>query len=109
MSNYIAPIAAELGITGIAWHALRRLNNSVMFDEGVDVAVRMDRLGHVTDRTNLNYSHAGDQAQLAASEAIERWLESARTELDKKRQARAQVLSPLLTVTQTVTQNGGLR
>ena len=80
-----------------------------MLNEGVDVATRMDRLGHVTDRVNLIYSHSGDEAQLAASEAIERRLEAAREGLEKKRQAASQAPSPLLTVTPTVTQNEGTR
>jgi integrase len=84
MSEHINLMAEELGIQGVHWHALRHLNNSLMMNEGVDVATRMDRLGHVTDRVNLIYSHAGDQAQLAASEAIERKLEAAREELEKK-------------------------
>jgi len=71
-----------------------------MLNEGVDVATRMDRLGHVTDRVNLIYSHSGDEAQLAASEAIERRLEATREGLEKKRQAAFHAPSPLLTVTQ---------
>ncbi len=78
-----------------------------MLNKGVDVATRMDRLGHVTDRVNLIYSHSGDKAQLAASEAIEPRLEAAREELEKKRQAASRAPSPLLTVTQTLTQNEG--
>ncbi len=46
-----------------------------MLKEGVDVKTRMDRLGHVSDKTNLIYSHVGDAAQLAASTAIDRCLE----------------------------------
>ena len=53
---------------------------------------------------NLIYSHSGDEAQMAASEAIERRLEAARDTLEKKR-AGFQAPSPLLTVTQTVTQS----
>jgi hypothetical protein len=85
------------------------LNNSLMMNEGVNVATRMDRLGHVTDRINLIYGHVGDQAQVAASEAIERKLEAARQELKKKQQAECQAKSPPLSVTQTVTQNEGAK
>ena len=105
MSQHVKPLAEELGMQRIHWHALRHLNNSLMMNEGVDVATRMDRLGHVTDRVNLIYSHSGDEAQMAASEAIERRLEAARDTLEKRRQAGFQALSPLLTVTQTVTPN----
>ena len=80
-----------------------------MMNEGVDVATRMDRLGHVTDRVNLIYGHVGDQAQRAASEAIERKLEAVREELEKKQQAGCQAQSPPLSVTQTVTQNEGTK
>ena len=104
MSQRIKPLDEELGIQRIHWHALRHLNNSLMMNEGMDVATRMDRLGHVTSRVNLIYSHSGDEAQLAASEAIERRLEAARDTLEKRRQAGFQALSPLLNVTQTVTQ-----
>ncbi len=65
----------------------------------------MDRLGHVSDKTNLMYSHVGDAAQVAASTAIERCLEAARKQLEEKRNAGSPAPSPLLTVTQTVTQN----
>ena len=104
MSQHVKPLAEELGMQRIHWHALRHLNNSLMMNEGMDVATRMDRLGHVTDRVNLIYSHSGDEARLAASEAIERRLEAARDTLEKRRQAGFQALSPLLNVTQTVTQ-----
>ncbi len=109
MSKHIKPIAESLGIMRVHWHALRHLNNSLMLNEGVDVATRMDRLGHVTDRVNLIYSHSGDAAQMAASGAIERRLEAARVCLEKERRAAPQAPSPLLTVTQTVTQNDGTR
>ena len=69
----------------IHWHALRHLNNSLMLeDEGVDVKTRMDRLGHTQDRVNIIYSHAGDQAQLAASEAVWQKLKPAESELKQK-------------------------
>ena len=100
MSKHIKPIAEKLGIQRIHWHALRHFNNSLMMNEGVDVATRMDRLGHVTDRVNLIYSHSGDEAQLAASEAIERRLETAREGLEKQGKGASQTTSPLLTVTQ---------
>ena len=64
-----------------------------MLDENADIATRKDRLGHTTDRVNLIYSHAGDQAQVAASEAIEKRLRTAREEVQKR-----------LTVHQTVHQ-----
>jgi integrase len=99
MSEHIMLIAEELGIQGVHWHALRHLNNSLMLNEGVDVATLMDRLGHVTDRVNLIYSHSGDEAQMAASKAIERRLDAAREGLEKKRQAASQTAHPLLTVT----------
>ncbi len=103
MSEHIKPIAEKLGIPRIHWHALRHLNNSLMMNEGVDVATRMDRLGHVSDRVNLIYSHSGDRAQLAASEAIERKLEAARERLENQQKGASRAPSPLLTVTQTVT------
>jgi len=63
MSQHVKPLAEELGMQRIHWQALRHLNNSLMMNEGVDVATRMDRLGHVTDRVDLIYSHSGDEAQ----------------------------------------------
>jgi site-specific recombinase XerD len=76
MTHHLRPIAENLGIAGVHWHALRHLNNTIMLDENVDIASRKDRLGHTTDRVNLIYSHAGDRAQLAASEAIEKRFEA---------------------------------
>ena len=61
--------------------ALRHCNNSMMLSEDVDVKTRMDRLGHVSENPNIMYSLVGDEAQLAASEAIERRLEKNREEL----------------------------
>ena len=81
MSKYIKPLAREAGIPELHWHALRHLNNSLMLNEGVDVKTRMDRLGHTHDRVNIIYSHAGDQAQLAASAAVWRRLKTAESEL----------------------------
>ena len=46
---------------------------------------------------NLIYSHAGDRAQLAASEAIEKRLEAVQEEVQKR-----------LSVTPTVTQQQGV-
>jgi integrase len=55
-----------------------------MLAAGVDVKTRMDRLGHVSENTNMIYSHVGDAAQLAASEAIWKRLEAARKEHRKR-------------------------
>ena len=93
MSHFIRPVAQKLGIDGVHWHALRHLNNTIMLDENVDIATRKDRLGHTTDSVNLIYAHAGDRAQLAASEAIEKRLEAVEAEVRRR-----------LSVTQTVTQ-----
>jgi len=107
MSEHIKPVAEKLGIQGIHWHALRHLNNSPMLNEGVDVATRMDRLGHVSDRVNLIYSHSEDQAQVAASQTIERRLDAARANLQEKRKAGSKAPLSLLSVTLTVTLNQG--
>jgi integrase len=80
MSKYIKPLARKLGIPELHWHALRHLNNSLMLNEGVDVKTRMDRLGHTQDRVNIIYSHAGDKAQKAASEAVWQTLKTAESE-----------------------------
>jgi len=80
MSKHIKPLARKLGIPELHWHALRHLNNSLMLNEGVDVRTRMDRLGHTHGRVNIIYSHAGDQAQLAASEAVWQKLKTVESE-----------------------------
>jgi len=108
MSEHIKPVADKLGIKGIRYHALRHLNNSLMLNEGVDVATRMDRLGHVSDQVNLIYSHSEDQAKVAASQAIERRLDAARADLQGKRKAGSKAPLSLLSVTLTVTPNQGL-
>ena len=105
MSKYVKPIADGLGIKGVRWNALRHLNNSIMLNEGVDVKVRQDRLGHVTDRVNMIYSHPDDASQVAASKAIERRLEAAKKKL---REAGSEAGSPALTVTHAVTQNSAV-
>jgi len=80
MSKHIKPLAHKFGIPELHWHALRHLNNSLMLNEGVDMKTRMDRLGHMQDRVNIIYSHAGDQAQLEASEAVWQKLKAAGSE-----------------------------
>jgi hypothetical protein len=40
----------------------------------------MDRLGNTHDRVNIIYSHAGDQAQVEASEAVWQKLKAAGSE-----------------------------
>lgn len=55
-----------------------------MLNEGVDVRTRMDRLGHPLDRVNIIYSHAGDQAQLAASAAVWQKLKTAESERNQQ-------------------------
>jgi hypothetical protein len=66
------------------------------------------RLGHVSDRVNLIYSHSEDQAQMAASQAIARSLDAARTDLQEKRKAGSKASLSLLSVTLTVTPNQGV-
>jgi integrase len=80
MSKDIKPLAYKLGIPELHWKALRHLNNSLMLNAGVDMKTRMDRLGHTHDRVNMIYSHAGDQAQIAASEAVWQTLKTAESE-----------------------------
>jgi hypothetical protein len=70
-----------------------------MLKERVDVATRMDRLGHVSDRVNLIYSYSEDQSQIADSEAIERRLDAARRGLQEKRKAGLEAPLSLLSVT----------
>jgi site-specific recombinase XerD len=89
MRKAIKPIAAKLGFPEIHWHALRHLNNSLMLNEGVDVKTRMDRLEHMHDRVNIIYSHAGDQAQLEASEAVGQKLKTAGSERNHRQPAAA--------------------
>ena len=104
MFEHTKPIVEKLGILRIHWHALRHLNNSLMLNEGGDVRIRIDRLGHLSDKTNLIYSHVGDAAQLVATTAIEQCLEAARKQLEERRNAGSLAPSPLLTVTRTETQ-----
>jgi hypothetical protein len=66
-----------------------------MLDENVDIATRKDRLGHTTDHVNLIYSHAGGQAQAAASETIEKRLKAAREEVQKRLTGHLEMDVPL--------------
>jgi len=70
-----------------------------MLNEGVGIATRMDRLGHVSDQVNLIYSHSEDQDQVAASQAIERSLDVARRKLQEKRKAGSEPPLSRLSVT----------
>jgi len=107
MSEHIKPIAKELGIQGVHWHAPRHLNNSLMLNEGVDVATRMDRLGHVTDRVNLisrtrETRRSRQRPRLSSGD----WKLPGEN-LRRGSQRGSQAPSGVLTVTQTVTQNQG--
>ncbi|MGO8736444.1 MAG: site-specific integrase [Terriglobia bacterium] len=84
MSKYIKPLAHELGIPELHLSALRHLNNSIMLNEGVDMKTRMERLGHTHERVNIIYSHVGDQAQIAASEAVWQTLKTAESECHRQ-------------------------
>src|SRR5437879_11953192 len=42
MSQHVKPLAEELGMQRIHWHALRHLNNSLMMNDGVDVPQPVD-------------------------------------------------------------------
>ena len=84
MSRYVKPLASKAGTPELHWHALRHLNNSLILNEGVDVKTHMDRLGHTHDRVNIIYSHSGDQAQLAASEAVWQKLKTAESEIKQE-------------------------
>lgn len=46
------------------------MNNSLMLDGGVDLKTRMDRLGHVSEHTNMIYSHGADTANRAAPDLL---------------------------------------
>ncbi len=81
-------MAEKLGIPWLHWHALRHLNNSMMLDEGVDLKTRMDRLGHVSERVNMIYSHTGDAARQAAAEVVWQKLKTA-----ARRQEEAKAVS----------------
>ena len=93
-----------IGDFKLAAEANGHLNNSVMLNEGLDVKTRMDRLGHVSENTNMIYFHVGNAAQLAASDAIGQRLKVARKELEEKRKVGTEALPRVLSVTQTVTQ-----
>ena len=104
MTEVIKPIAAKLGFPEIHWHALRHWNNSAMLNSGIDPAVRMKRVGHVSVRTNLIYSHADDTLQRAASEAIWQRLQLAKQRLQQQKaepQTPPSASVPLLSEAQT--------
>jgi len=104
MTEVIKPIAAKLGFPEIHWHALRHWNNSAMLNSGIDPAVRMKRVGHVSVRTNLIYSHADDTLQRAASEAIWQRLQLAKQRLQQQKaepQTPPSPSVPLLSEAQT--------
>ncbi len=60
-----------------------------MLNDGVDVKNRMDRLGHVTDRVNIIYSHSGEAAQKQAPEVIWKCLEAAAAQAQKAQELAA--------------------
>jgi integrase len=104
MREVIKPIATRLGFPEIHWNALRHWNNSAMLNSGIDPAVRMKRVGHVSVRTNLIYSHADDTLQRAASEAIWQRLQLAKQRLQQQKaepQTPPSASVPLLSEAQT--------
>ncbi len=86
METYVRPVAEKLGISSIHWHAFRHLNNSIMLDEGVDVKTRMDRMGHVSDRVNMIYSHGADATQRKAAQCVWEKLKAAAAQPQPKNQ-----------------------
>jgi len=97
MTHPFTKFAQTLGVKGAHWHALRHSNITIALGERADLATRKDPLGHASNDVNLTYSHAGDKAQFAASDAIEKRSEAEPEEVRQR-------LSVIETVTQTVTQ-----
>jgi integrase len=81
MTKVIKPIAKMSNMPRVHWHALRHLSNSLLLNDGVDVGVRQDRLGHTISGVNLIYSHLNDQSQLSAAEQIAKQLAAAEARL----------------------------
>ena len=109
MTKTIKPIAKASGFPEVHWHALRHWNNSAMLNSGIDPAVRMKRVGHGSERTNLIYSHPEMALQKAASDAIWQRTQAAKLGVEriKKEEAEKASLS-LLSVTLSVTPNQGV-
>jgi len=80
-----------------------------MLNSGIDPAVRMKRVGHGSERTNLIYSHPEMALQKAASDAIWQRTQAAKLGVEriKKEEAEKASLS-LLSVTLSVTPNQGV-
>jgi integrase len=57
-----------VGLDGLGFHDLRRLNATVLVAEGVDVKTAQSRLGHSDPRLTLAvYAQATDDADRAAA------------------------------------------
>ena len=107
MTKAIEPIAKALGFPEVHWHALRHGNNSAMLNSGIDPAVRMKRVGHLREKTNLIYSHPDMVLQKAASDAIWQRTQVAKRELERKKKEEGKASLSLLSVTLFVTPNQG--
>ena len=56
------PLLEQLGIRRCGFHAFRHGNETVMDIENVPPAVRMERMGHGSERMMMNCSHAAPEA-----------------------------------------------
>lgn len=69
--NYLQTFTKRMGLPKATVHSFRHFNASVLIAQGVDIVAVQTALGHSTPSTTLNiYSHAFDDAQTRAMEAV---------------------------------------
>lgn len=69
--NYLQMFTKRMGLPKATVHSFRHFNASVLIAQGVDIVAVQTALGHSTPSTTLNiYSHAFDDAQTRAMEAV---------------------------------------
>jgi integrase len=71
VSKHLPKLAAQAGVPVIKLHeGGRHTGNSLMRDAGVDQELRMREVGHASKDINDRYTHALEEAHLAAAEQI---------------------------------------
>jgi integrase len=59
LAEELQPLLAKIGIPKCGFHAFRHGNATMMDQQNVPMATRMDRLGHEKPQTTMGYTHSG--------------------------------------------------
>jgi integrase len=67
LAEELQPLLEKLGIPKCGFHAFRHGNATMMDQQNVPMATRMDRLGHEKPATTMIYTHSGPAREFVES------------------------------------------